>query len=219
MNPSNTTYQKGTIGSDDFKNLVKSGQYVDKSLFIKDVINDEFQVPLITRPRRWSKSSNMSMLKTFIEIEVDEHGNELPEEKKVNPTYFKGGVIEKEAYAQHTLLPLKITQKEHYSAKNDYADYQKTMNQLGKHPVIMLNFKDLGASSCEELVDDLKVNLRKTFGTHEYLLNSTELNKEEKETLYQYQYKYKDVTRADLKDSISYLMRCLYKHFKKKCGY
>ena len=93
MNPSNTTYQKGTIGSDDFKNLVKSGQYVDKSLFIKDVINDEFQVPLITKPRRWGKSSNMSMLKTFLEIEVDEHGNELPEEKKRNPVYFRHNIL------------------------------------------------------------------------------------------------------------------------------
>ncbi len=82
MNTTNNTYQKGTIGSDDFKNLVKSCQYVDKSLFIKDVLKDEFQVPLITRPRRWGKSSNMSMLKTFLEIEVDEHGNELPEEQK-----------------------------------------------------------------------------------------------------------------------------------------
>ena len=89
MNPNNNTYQKGTIGSNDFKNLVKSGQYVDKSLFIKDVINDEFQVPLITRPRRWGKSSNISMLKTFLEIEIDEHGNELPEAQKVNPATLK----------------------------------------------------------------------------------------------------------------------------------
>ena len=93
MNPENNTYQKGTIGSNDFKNLVKSGQYVDKSLFIKDVINDEFQVPLITRPRRWGKSSNISMLKTFLEIEIDEHGNELAEAQKVNPAYFQGGEI------------------------------------------------------------------------------------------------------------------------------
>ena len=89
MNPAINTYQKSAIGSDDFKDLIESGQYVDKSLFIKDVITDALKVPLITRPRRWGKSSNMSMLKTFLEIEVDEHGNELPEEKKVNPTYFK----------------------------------------------------------------------------------------------------------------------------------
>ena len=58
------------------------------------------------------------------------------------------------------------------------------MKKLGRYPLIMANFKDLGASSYEELEAELKVNIRKLFGTHEYLLNSTNLNKEEKETLY-----------------------------------
>ena len=204
------TYQKGTIGSNDFKNLVKSGQYVDKSLFIKDVINDEFQVPLITRPRRWGKSSNISMLKTFLEIEIDEHGNELPEAQKVNPAYFKGGEIcvgnKKILCKELRVVKSKDLLKE---GEND------PMEDLGKHPVILMSFKDLGGESYEEIVAALKVNIRKLFGTHEYLLNSTNLNKEEKETLYQYQYKYKDVTIAELKDSISYLMICLYKHFGK----
>ena len=80
MNPIHNTYQTSAIGSDDFKDLIESGQYIDKSLFIKDVLTDAFKVPLITRPRRWGKSSNMSMLKTFLEIEVDEYGNELPKE-------------------------------------------------------------------------------------------------------------------------------------------
>jgi hypothetical protein len=35
------------------------------------------------------------------------------------------------------------------------------IDDLGKYPVIMANFKDLGGSSYEELVEDLKVNLRK----------------------------------------------------------
>ena len=82
MNTENNIYQTSAIGSDDFKDLIESGQYIDKSLFIKDVMTDALKVPLITRPRRWGKSSNMNMLKTFLEIEVDEHGNELPEEQK-----------------------------------------------------------------------------------------------------------------------------------------
>ena len=56
-------------------------------------MTDAFKVPLITRPIRWGKSSNMSMLKTFLEIEVDEYGNELSKEQKQNPVYFKGGEI------------------------------------------------------------------------------------------------------------------------------
>ena len=209
MNPIHNTYQTSAIGSDDFKDLIESGQYIDKSLFIKDVLTDAFKVPLITRPRRWGKSSNMNMLKTFLEIEVDEHGNELPEAQKRNPVYFKSGEIcvdNKTILHQELQIvksKIKIQDKEY-----DVIDY------LGNYPVIILSFKDLGGESYEELLEDLKVNLRKIFGTHEYLLNSTKLNKETKETLYQYQYK--DVTRSEIKDSIRFLMRCLYKHFGKK---
>lgn len=42
--------------------------YVDKTLFIRDVIDRDWQVSLITRPRRFGKSLNMDMLKTFFEI-------------------------------------------------------------------------------------------------------------------------------------------------------
>ena len=198
MNTQQSTFRPGAIGSDDFKELIESGDYVDKSLFIKDIIHDKHKVLLITRPRRWGKSSNMSLLKTFLELEVDQEGNPLPQEKKINPVYFTGGIIEEDGIKQ-TLPPLKIINKEYYSAKNYYEDYRIAMNKLGKYPVIMMNFKDLGGSSYKELVEDLKANLTKTFHHHEYLLNSTKLNKEEKENLYQYLYQYKDITTSDLK--------------------
>jgi len=167
MNPENNTYQKGTIGSNDFKNLVKSGQYVDKSLFIKDVINDELQVPLITRPRRWGKSSNISMLKTFLEIEIDEHGNELPEAQKVNPTYFKGGEIcvgnKKTLYKELRVVKCKDLLKER---ENDPMEY------LGKHPVILMSFKDLGGESYEEIVAALRVKISAIFEKYSYLFRT-----------------------------------------------
>lgn len=40
MNPDNNAYQTSAIGSDDFKDLIKSKQYIGKSLFIKDVMRD-----------------------------------------------------------------------------------------------------------------------------------------------------------------------------------
>lgn len=51
------------IGIDDFKELIQKGyHFIDKSLFIKDIINDDPKVTLITRPRRFGKTINMSML-------------------------------------------------------------------------------------------------------------------------------------------------------------
>lgn len=56
------------IGIDDFKKLIEQGNYfVDKSLFIKEIIDDASEVKLITRPRRFGKTLNLSMLKYFFE--------------------------------------------------------------------------------------------------------------------------------------------------------
>ena len=55
-----TILKRGAIGSDDFKELIESGDYVDKSLFINDIINDKHKILLITRPRRWGKFSNIA---------------------------------------------------------------------------------------------------------------------------------------------------------------
>lgn len=56
------------IGVDDFKKLIDKGYYfVDKSLYIKDLLDMQSEVTLITRPRRFGKTLNMSMLKYFFE--------------------------------------------------------------------------------------------------------------------------------------------------------
>ena len=155
MNTQQHTIKRGGIGSDDFKKLVIKNSYVDKSLFVKEVIDDENDVILITRPRRWGKSSNMSLLKTFLELEVDKEGNPLPNDKKANPVYFTGGTIEEDGIEQ-TLPSLKVIDKSYYPAKKDYEDYIRTMNKLGKYPVILMSFKDLGGESYEELVSALQ---------------------------------------------------------------
>ena len=54
------------IGDSDFENRIKRvGFFIDKSLLIKEVIDDGSQIKLITRPRRFGKTLNMSMLDYF----------------------------------------------------------------------------------------------------------------------------------------------------------
>jgi hypothetical protein len=51
----------------DFKELVtKSTIFADKSLFIKDVIEDSDTVLLLAMPRRWGKTLNLDMLRRFM---------------------------------------------------------------------------------------------------------------------------------------------------------
>jgi hypothetical protein len=60
--------KKLSIGIDDFKKIIDHDMYyVDKSLLIKDIIDIGSEVILITRPRRFGKTINMSMLKYFFE--------------------------------------------------------------------------------------------------------------------------------------------------------
>ena len=69
-------------GVSDFQKLVHGNYiFVDKTLFIKDVIEDGADIILITRPRRFGKTLNLSMLYHFLK-----HQNE----KEKNVGLFKG---------------------------------------------------------------------------------------------------------------------------------
>ena len=57
------------IGYEDFKQLIDSGfYYVDKSMFIYELLHSGGQNNLITRPRRFGKTLDFSMLKYFFDI-------------------------------------------------------------------------------------------------------------------------------------------------------
>lgn len=61
-------YKPLPIGIDDFKSLILNNYYyVDKSLFIKELLDYKGMVNLFSRPRRFGKSLNLSMLRYFFE--------------------------------------------------------------------------------------------------------------------------------------------------------
>jgi len=114
------------VGIDDFKELIK-GDYLfaDKSLFIKDVIEDGAKVILITRPRRFGKTLNLSMLYYF--LRQNHAGSE---------NLFKNLNISKEiafcAKHQQQSPVIFITFKDikQDSYKESYADIVELMSEL-----------------------------------------------------------------------------------------
>ena len=69
------------IGVENFEDLITHGYYyVDKTLFIKELLDMKGKVNLFTRPRRFGKTLNMSMLKSFFEAGGD-------------PTLFDGMIL------------------------------------------------------------------------------------------------------------------------------
>lgn len=68
------------LGESDFKGLIiRDNYYIDKTLYIKDIIDNSSRVILVTRPRRFGKTLNMSMLKYYFDCT-----------KKDNKDLFKG---------------------------------------------------------------------------------------------------------------------------------
>lgn len=64
--------QKLPVGIENFKEIRTEGfYYVDKTTMIRDLLLRWAKVNLFTRPRRFGKSLNMSMLQTFFEIGCD----------------------------------------------------------------------------------------------------------------------------------------------------
>ena len=79
------------IGVSDFKELVSGYYYVDKTLMLKEFIDFKPKVSLFTRPRRFGKSLNMSMLKAFFEIGGDPalfKGLKITERKELCEKYM-----------------------------------------------------------------------------------------------------------------------------------
>ena len=77
------------IGIDDFRKIIKEDcYYVDKTKFMEAVLEDASNVKLFTRPRRFGKTLNMSMLKYFFDVRESEENRKL----------FNGLDIEKSKY-------------------------------------------------------------------------------------------------------------------------
>ncbi|WP_425361070.1 AAA family ATPase [Candidatus Tisiphia endosymbiont of Stenodema calcarata] len=200
----NINYQlRMFVGTDDFKTLLlNSDVFVDKSLMIKELLEDNSVVTLITRPRRWGKSINMDMVRCFLEIELDNRGNPLPPEERVNYKLFVGGEVDLGFDEVKKLQPLKI------------AAYENIMKRQGQFPVIFITFKSVEGSSYHDIKQGVKSQLRKLFQAHSYLSDSNKLKISEIADFNQYLFG--EVTLDNIKNSLAILSRLLYKHYNKK---
>lgn len=64
--------QKLPIGKSDFKSIIEDDfYYIDKTLFIQEIIDSSADVILLPRPRRFGKTLNLSMLNYFFNVEEE----------------------------------------------------------------------------------------------------------------------------------------------------
>lgn len=136
--------KKLPIGESDFRNIISEGYYyVDKSLFIKEVIEDDALVMLLPRPRRFGKTVNLSMLRYFFEKSENEQ-----ETKKL----FRGLEIEQDEVFQTHCGKYPVIFLTFKNVKNlEFHDALKTIKKL-----IAAEFKRYKYLLKSEVLDNLE---------------------------------------------------------------
>ena len=121
------------IGVEDFKRLVDNGYYfVDKTLMIKELLENKGTVNLFTRPRRFGKTLNMSMLQRFFEAT-----------EKSNAYLFDGLKIaaypEYMAYqGQYPVISVSLKSMKQASYTNAFYMYKNLIaKEYEKHKIIL----------------------------------------------------------------------------------
>ncbi|TDG95631.1 AAA family ATPase [Cardinium endosymbiont of Culicoides punctatus] len=170
--------KKLPIGVSNFQELIK-GDYLfcDKSAMLAEFLSKGDKVTLITRPRRWGKTLNMSMLQHFFASEVN-------------------GVSTAGLFDDLAISKLH---------GGRYLDrYQ------GKHPVIMLSFKDVNADSFQGAYNAVYELILKVYSSYTYLLSSDAINEvqlKKLHTILGHQ-----ANQQQLESSLELLSQCLYQH-------
>ena len=83
--------KKLPIGISDFKEIIENNYYYfDKTKFIANILEDGSKVKLFTRPRRFGKTLNISMLKYFFDIKNKDENRKLFENLEISKNeYFE----------------------------------------------------------------------------------------------------------------------------------
>ncbi len=191
--------KKLPIGISDFKDMVTGNYYyVDKTLFIKEIIDSGDKILLIPRPRRFGKTLNLSMLEYFYDCcpaAWDPDSNSQPgspsKETRSPGTY------------KHLFDSLAIC-----GAGQEYLD------KMSKHPVIFLTFRLIKDMDWESCLDNIKKLIQKEYARHYYLLESQKLMPHERN----YFQKIIDLTgnKGDYANSLENLLIFLSRFYNKR---
>ena len=121
------------IGVEDFKRLVDNGYYfVDKTLMIKELLENKETVNLFTRPRRFGKTLNMSMLQRFFEA-TEKSNAYLFDSLKIAayPEYM--------AYqGKYPVISISLKSMKRASYQEAYFEYVKLLSdEFERHEIIL----------------------------------------------------------------------------------
>lgn len=152
-------------GTSDFQEMLRKNEiFFDNSLFIKTVLDTPNSNPtmLILGPNNWGKTTNLKMLKTFLQIPVNHLGDRiLPVENSTIYKLFRYGEIEHEDGSIEKLrIPLRIARFKYLFPMF-----------FGQYPVIYVSFKHVSGTTYGEIKGKIQKAISKAFWDHKYMLH------------------------------------------------
>ena len=122
MKMGNRKKKKLPIGISDFKEIIENNYYYfDKTKFIANILEDGSKVKLFTRPRRFGKTLNISMLKYFFDIKNKDENRKLFENLEISKSeYFE---------KQGNFFVISISFK-NYDAENWESGFNTIKNEI-----------------------------------------------------------------------------------------
>ncbi|KAG8257916.1 hypothetical protein J6590_039464 [Homalodisca vitripennis] len=190
------------FSTSDYRKILQTTGFVDKTLMIKNII-DKSGVALITAPPKFGKSTNLDMLKKFLEIEVDKDGH-----PKTRANLTLEPVMDTENYKLFVSNELKITENKTIMEEH-----------FGKYPVINADFKCLNiVKTFDEAAEFFKYVIHNTFKQHGYLLNSPHLTNHQRFFFERWWNgtTYKEMNKQHITHGLRLLSVYLCKHFGRR---
>ena len=188
------------LGTSNFRKLVLSSTIlVDKTMLIRDIEHDQSEVSLFTFPRRWGKTTNLTMLKEFYQLDDNEDNGD-------SYKLFAGGAVRLSNKKIKELPALQI------------AKDKDVMKEQGAWPVIYIDLKDISGSSYRETLDTLKEQVYQAWIQHSYLLDSNKLSGSQLNIVEHFidNFKIDNLNEVQIKKSLKKLSEILHQHHGKK---
>lgn len=201
------------LEADNFTDLViRSDIYMDNSMFIKEILSCPYKNILIVCPNAWGKTTNLHMLKIFLEIQMNDDGREImPKSETRNYKLFVDGEIALNQFTVERTKPFLIARNEQFIQK-----------YLGQYPVIYVQFTNVGGRDYAAIEQGIRGAIARAYEEHEtfitvferevYNYNKTELRERRKN--YDKFCEYLEANAsADIAFGINFLARVLHESF------
>jgi hypothetical protein len=164
---------------------------IDKTNFVRLIIEDKHDVFLITRPHSWGKSANLAKLQKFFAPLRNSVGEAVP------------------SFKRRRLDEL---------GQNKIGGESRLMEEyFFQYPVVSISLDPVQIKSKKHLRDELTYYIKNLFYLYDFIGDSHDLTNEERDKFGRYDYHNKDkLTDEEIIDSLRYLSQILHKHFGKR---